>query len=152
MTFSDLSAEANAAINKMFSLQKSLAFKQFFATLILNTVTLTIAIAPVFLAFREGSISHLFLWLIYPVVIVIQQYFRQKKGRSFYIWGFVHFVTWYIINSMSSGPTWFFWVYIGLVTGNHIVFIELTLINYEIEKLSETEGWKEAKSRIQKAS
>ena len=149
MTSSGLSAGADAALKEMMSLQTSLASKKLLANLILLIVTLTIAIAPVYLAFGEGSISLLFLWLIYPAVIVIQQYFRSSKDASFYIWAFVHFVTWYIIYSMSSGPTWFFWVYLGLVAGNHIFFIELTLLNYKIQKLSETEGWKEVESRNQ---
>ena len=147
MTSSGLSAKADAAIKEMMSLQTSLASKKLLANLILLIVTLTIAIAPAFLAFSERSISLLFLWLIYPAVIVIQQYFRSSKDASFYIWAFVHFVTWYIIYSISSGPTWFFWVYLGLVAGNHIFFIELTFINYQIQKLSETEGWKEVESR-----
>ena len=147
MTSSEFSAEADAAMKEMINLQTSLEFKKILGNIILSFTTLAIAIVPPFLAYTNGSFLLLFLWLIYPAVIVIQQSFRSSKEKNFFIWTCAHYATWHIIYSISSAPSWFFWVYIGLASGNHIFFVELAVISNKIRNLSETDGWKEIESR-----
>ena len=146
MASSRLSTEGEAAMKEMINLNRSLVFKEFLCNIILSLTTLTVAIAPAFLAFTTGSISLLFLWLTWPAVMIIQQHVRSLRNARGYVWGIVHCVTWYVIYLISSGPSWFFWVYLGLIAGNHLLYITPTVIHYKIRNLSETDGWKEAKS------
>jgi len=150
MASSRISTEGEAAMREMIKLNASLEFKELLGKIILSLTTLTVAIAPAFLAFTTGSISLLFLWMTWPAVniiqLMIQRHVRSLRNTRGYVWHFVHYVTWYIIYSISSGPSWFFWVYLGLIAGNHLLYITPKVINYKIRNLSETDGWKEVKS------
>ena len=146
----EMSQQAQAAVKKMFSLHTAYATKSLQANLILGLTTLTVAIAPVYLAFTEGSPSRLFWWLLYPAMIIIQQYYRQRRSPNLYAWLFVHVVTWFIIYSISGGPSWFIWVYAGLLAGNHMFFIDMALIQHQKDQLRATPEWKEAEEWMER--
>jgi hypothetical protein len=59
-------------------------------------------------------------------------------------------VTWFIIYSISGGPSWFIWVYAGLLAGNHMFFIDMALIQHQKDQLRATPEWKEAEEWMER--
>ena len=140
--------EAEAAIQATMKLTYRRTYLQLFANILLLLTTLTVALAPIFLAFSEGSWRLILLWLIYPAIVVIQNIFRSNPNSSSFTWGLTLVIAWLVICWLSSGPSWFLFVFIGLCVGNHLIFLEIPSIQKKLDRITESDGWKSAENYL----
>ena len=134
--------EASVAAIAMRKLHYRRAYLQISSNVIRSLTTLTIVAAPIYLAFAEQSLRMLFLWLLYPAALLTQRLFRSEDNPRPLVWGLGLIVSWFVISSVSAGPDWFLWVFIGLCVGNHIVDLEIPAIQHQLDVITESDAWK----------
>lgn len=136
--------EASVAAEAMRKLHYRRAYLQISSNVIRFLTTLTIAAAPIYLAFAEQSLRMLFLWLLYPAAVVTQRLFSSDDNPRPLAWGLGLIVSWFVISSISAGPDWFLWVFIGLCVGNHIAYLEIPGIQNQLDVITQSDAWKSA--------
>ena len=134
--------EASVAAEAMRKLHYRRAYLQISSNVIRFLTTLTIVAAPIYLAFAEQSLRMLFLWLLYPAALLTHRLFRSEDNPRPLVWGLGLIVSWFVISSVSAGPDWFLWVFIGLCVGNHIVDLEIPVIQHQLDVITESDEWK----------
>ena len=135
-------SDADLAAEAMRRLHYRRAFLQISSNVVRFLTTSTIAVAPVYLAFADGSLRMLFLWFLYPAAVITQNLFRKDDQSRSLAWGLALILAWFAISSISGGPDWFLWVFIGLCVGNHIVDLEIPAIQHQLDVITESDAWK----------
>ena len=135
-------SEASVAAEAMKKLHYRRAYLQISSNVIKFVTSLTIATAPVYLAFAEQSFRMLFLWLLYPAAVMTQNLLRKNNKQRSLAWGLALIVSWFVLSSVSGAPEWFFWVFIGLCIGHHIVVFEIPEIQSQLDVITESDAWK----------
>lgn len=137
-------SDADLAAEVMRKLHYRRAFLQISSNVIRFLTISTIAVAPVYLAFAEDSLRMLFLWFLYPAAVITQNLFRKDDQSRSLAWGLALILAWFAISSISGGPDWFLWVFIGLCIGNLIVIHEIPEIQHQLDEITESDVWKAA--------
>ena len=93
--------EASVAAEAMRKLHYRRAYLQISSNVIRFLTTLTIAAAPIYLAFAEQSFRMLFLWLLYPAAVLTQRLFSSDDNPRPLVWGLAVSYTHLTLPTMS---------------------------------------------------